>query len=373
MVRLVIPEDDLYARLELTADATPEAIELAWRALLRRHHPDVAGDHAAALDAAKRINVAHDWLSDPALRARYDEERLARRRRASLGVRPRSAARRGTEAPWRPVSTREDAGARARARARVLDADPAQRVTRFLERVARLSVDELDRLSVAEPPPIAFVATIRRFLPPAVDAELGTVEARLAAAVAPERWVDLPIREALRGVAAEIVLGRALDELLAEPFRGRARERLVRAWEAALDQPRYGPNGEDVLALRERAARLDRAALARLLRAATGIDAAERPWPSGLDPADDEGLRVSAALAERDVVASTPLDGLGPAQATRARRLLGRTAHVTALRHAFPAATLRALLAPWHAAIDARPARDGVRGPAAPGVRRATG
>ena len=61
-----IPSDDLYARLELPTDARPEAIEIAWRALLRRHHPDVAGPQG--LELAKRINVAHDWLSDPDLR-----------------------------------------------------------------------------------------------------------------------------------------------------------------------------------------------------------------------------------------------------------------------------------------------------------------
>jgi len=60
----VLPDDDLYATLQLTPDASPEAIDLAWRALLKRHHPDVAGEGAAALDRAKRINVAHDWLSD---------------------------------------------------------------------------------------------------------------------------------------------------------------------------------------------------------------------------------------------------------------------------------------------------------------------
>src|SRR5258705_8084539 len=76
--RPMIPPDDLYARLELPIDASFEAIEIAWRALLKRHHPDVAG--AAADDVAKRINVAHDWLSDPDLRGRYDRERHPRRR-----------------------------------------------------------------------------------------------------------------------------------------------------------------------------------------------------------------------------------------------------------------------------------------------------
>ena len=76
MPRPLVPDEDLYARLEVAVDASPEAIELAWRALLKRHHPDIAGEDAASLERAKRINVAHDWLSDPSLRARYDREHL---------------------------------------------------------------------------------------------------------------------------------------------------------------------------------------------------------------------------------------------------------------------------------------------------------
>ena len=68
-----IPVDDLYARLELPTDAAAEAVEIAWRALLKRHHPDVAGD--GSLQTAKLINIAHDWLSDPLLRQRYDPAR----------------------------------------------------------------------------------------------------------------------------------------------------------------------------------------------------------------------------------------------------------------------------------------------------------
>ena len=41
--RPALPADDLYARLEISVDASPEAIEVAWRSLLRLHHPDVAG------------------------------------------------------------------------------------------------------------------------------------------------------------------------------------------------------------------------------------------------------------------------------------------------------------------------------------------
>src|SRR5215210_3490703 len=81
--RPMLPVDDLYARLELPVDASFEAIEIAWRALLKRHHPDIAGPAADSL--AKRINVAHDWLSDPDLRARYDRERHPRAARSIVG------------------------------------------------------------------------------------------------------------------------------------------------------------------------------------------------------------------------------------------------------------------------------------------------
>src|SRR3954464_8845386 len=84
--RPMLPADDLYARLEVPADASYEASEVAWRALLKRHHPDVAGGSADADDRAKRINVAHDWLSDPDLRARYDRERPGAREIARGGA-----------------------------------------------------------------------------------------------------------------------------------------------------------------------------------------------------------------------------------------------------------------------------------------------
>src|SRR6476619_7132967 len=97
--RPMLPADDRYARLELPADASFEAIEVAWRALLKQHHPDVAGGGADADERAKRINVAHDWLSDPDLRARYDRERYVRsgsRRdgHASTWAPPRDGSRR---------------------------------------------------------------------------------------------------------------------------------------------------------------------------------------------------------------------------------------------------------------------------------------
>ncbi len=368
-----LPEDDLYARLEVTVDASPEAIELAWRALLKRHHPDVSGEGEAALDRAKRINVAHDWLGDPDLRARYDAERLG------LGMAPGPRVRRSgyrprvARAPWahQPGSrATARAGARRPSRPDLVRGDPAQRLARFLERVARLTPDELDRLAAAEPPPIAFLATVRRFLTPDAMDAFSAVETDVARRVPTGRWADTGLREGLLGVAAELVLTPFLDDMLAEPFRSRARERLLRAWDASLDQPRYGPNGDGVAAVRDRAAVLTRDELAAFLRASQGIAGEERPWPASLDRDEDEALRISALLAARDVAAAVPVEGLAPAVATRSRRLAARIGHVSALQHAFAPATYAALVAPWMAATGG-PGREPGREPGRhPGIRR---
>jgi hypothetical protein len=365
----LVPEDDLYGRLEVAVDASPEAIELAWRALLKQHHPDVAGDDDAALERAKRINVAHDWLSDAGLRARYDRERLG------LGAIPPGRARTGVRhgrppRAWPPQPAPRPAAARARRSTRpdLVRGEPAQRLERFLDRVTRLSDDELDRLAAAEPPPIAFLATIRRFVTPEARAAFEAAEVAVAARVPRERWAEVGLREGLLGVAAELVLSPFLDDTLAEPFRGRARDRLLRAWEASIDQPRYGPNGAEVAAVRNRVATMTANEAAALVRASVGVPGDDRPWPPALDRDEDEALRISALLAARDVAAGLRPDGLAPATAARARRLLARVGHVTALRHAFPAATFAALTTPFvtatHAAAAGHPA-DG------PGVRRA--
>jgi curved DNA-binding protein CbpA len=353
----IVPDDDLYARLELTPDASPEAIELAWRALLKRHHPDIAGDDRAVLELAKRINIAHDWLSDRDLRTQYDRERLEP---AGGGVRGGS---------WSPRGGTSVRRSRPRPRPRQTDlhrGDLAHRLAWFLDRVTRLTPDELDRMEAAEPPPIAFHATIRRFVPPEAGEAYAAVETALAARVAPDRWATPPIRDALLGVAAELAFGASLDELLGEPFRSRTRERLLRAWEASVGQPRHGPHGADVRALLDRIATLTPDEVHRFVRASAGIPGGARPWPVALDPEDDEALRISATLAARDAAGCLPADGLTPAAAARAHRLLGRLGHVVSLRHAFPAREYEALLAPWHAAVGAAPASR-----AAPRVRRA--
>jgi curved DNA-binding protein CbpA len=65
-----LPAFDLYAELGLGRAADSHAIEVAWRTAMRRHHPDIAG--GGATPRAVRLNIAREWLLDPARRARYD-------------------------------------------------------------------------------------------------------------------------------------------------------------------------------------------------------------------------------------------------------------------------------------------------------------
>lgn len=330
--RPTLPSDDLYARLELPPDATPEAIEIAWRSLLRRHHPDVAGP--AGLERAKRINVAHDWLGDPQLRARYDRDR---------GLPGSGAGRRGswTSGPAGPPLHPP----RQRSR------PPVDPIVRFLDQVAALSTDALDRLALADPAPIAFGATIRRFVPDDRRAALEAIEAEIGRRLTAEATGRPRVRDALHAYAAELVLGPFLDDLLSEPFRARTRERLSRGWEASIGQPRYGPNSSAVRALIVRLGGLDPARVADLARHGRRDGLGDHPWPAGASPDDDEALRVSSALAGRDAAAAIPDRGVSRLVIGRARHAAERVAHLLVLRHAFSPATFEALIAPWRPAL----------------------
>jgi hypothetical protein len=332
--RTLLPDDDLYARLEVPVDASYETIEVAWRALLRRHHPDVAGDEGLAL--AKAINVAHDWLSSPELRARYDREH---------GIRTAATARATATAPAGPP----------RPAVRRRPVDPRAALDRFIERVGRLTADELDRLDCAEPAPIAFVATIERFLS---EADLAAVAAAEAAAIArlPVASRARPaVRDAVLGYASELVLGEFLDAHLDEPFRSRVRERLTRGWDAAIGQPRYGPAGQDVETLIRRVEALDPGELRRLAATGALAELGDAPWPPDATREDDEALRVSSELAGRDVAAVIGRDALDAAASSAARAAAARVAHLLVLRHAFPAAEWERLTRSWRPWLIPRP------------------
>ena len=76
---------DPYRVLDVSRDASIDAIKRRWRELAREHHPDrAAGAPAEAEQMTSRmarINAAYDLLRDPIRRARYDASPQARRAR----------------------------------------------------------------------------------------------------------------------------------------------------------------------------------------------------------------------------------------------------------------------------------------------------
>ncbi|HEY7132558.1 MAG TPA: hypothetical protein VH440_09920, partial [Candidatus Limnocylindrales bacterium] len=128
---------------------------------------------------------------------------------------------------------------------------------------------------------------------------------------------------------------------------------------AAVDQPRYGPNGAAVATAIDALRRLSADDLRRIA-AAVGAESGSRggpPWPPGLRPDENDALRVSSELARRDAAAALP----GPIQPA-VRRSVDRAVHAIVLRHAFPAMQFDQLVGPWREPLlVARAPRPGVR------------
>ena len=341
--RPTLPGDDLYARLGVPRDASAEAVDLAWRGLLRKHHPDIAGPDA--LELAKRINVAHDWLSDPELRRRYDREHAD-------GIRSGRPPR---------ATGRPDRSATARQPVR-RPPTTAELVSAVVERVGRLTRDELDRLSLAEPAPIAFLATLRRFVPPELDAVIERAEREAIANLPSAARRDLATRDAVVGQLADIVLGDILEALLGDPAGPRARERLTRGWEAAVGQPRYGPATAAVGDLLERLRTLTAEEVRALASTGTKERLGPSPWPRATSPDEDDALRVSSELAAADATAAVDtVEGIGERHVASARRAAARIAHLLVLRHAFPTREFDRHAAPWLGTLIPRLAPWGAR------------
>src|SRR5579872_3697735 len=67
-----MPTKDFYDVLGINRTASADDIKRAYRALARKHHPDVSEDKAEAEHRFKEINEAYEVLSDPQKRAQYD-------------------------------------------------------------------------------------------------------------------------------------------------------------------------------------------------------------------------------------------------------------------------------------------------------------
>lgn len=348
-----IPTDNLYERLGVRADAEPRAIERAWRALLKQHHPDVAG--VDSLEAAKQINVAHDWLADPVRRARYDEATRLRARaeggRVRAGVPPERRSR-AHAAPPRPRASRTaepdpDDG---------LDAAfgvAAAGIRAFLRQIARLTPDDLDRLSVSSPH--AAARSLRRFVPPELWARVEAIDRLLEERLPRRVLADPTALAAARSFGHALVLELFMALHFQEPDE--LIELMRRGWESSVGQPRYGPNGREVRTLIERFRRATREE-ATALTAAWGPGlAGEEPWPADAWQYDYAAIEVSAALARRDAADAPRLDwAADDTERSRLRAAFARSAHVVALRPIFSPREYARLRMPW--AALGQPERD---------------
>lgn len=63
---------DYYGLLGISADATAEQVEAAYKHKIREAHPDRHGGSASAEEEAKQLNMARSVLKDSSARRKYD-------------------------------------------------------------------------------------------------------------------------------------------------------------------------------------------------------------------------------------------------------------------------------------------------------------
>lgn len=83
---------DFYAALGVAPDASTEEIERAYRAVARRAHPDLDVDNPIATARMKQLNEIRETLTDPLLRAGYDDRLRLERQNRSGDAQPRNAS-----------------------------------------------------------------------------------------------------------------------------------------------------------------------------------------------------------------------------------------------------------------------------------------
>ena len=373
MAGALVPEDDLYARLEVAVDASPEAIELAWRALLKQHHPDVAGDDARR-PRARQADQRRPRLAERPVPARPLRPRAPGPRRdpapaargPASGTGGRRAPGRRSRRPARPP--RGPAGPRG---PDLVRGEPA-RAPRTVPRPRRAAVRRR-----ARPPRRRRAAADR--VPgdrPAVrhPRRRGRVRGGRGRSSRPASRASAGprsgLREGLLGVAAELVLSR-VPRRHARGAVPRPRARPAAAGVGGVDRPaalrperrrgarrpRAGPR-----LMTPRRGRRARPRLRRRARRRPAVAAGARPR-RGRGAPDLRAARGPRRGAALPVGRPGPGDrGARPAAAARA------SGHVTALRHAFTAAMFTELTAPFVAATRPSAAE---RPADAPGVRRA--
>ena len=65
---------DYYEILEISESASEEVIHMAYKALVKKYHPDSSGQEKNSESKMQEINEAYEILSDPERRKNYDEK-----------------------------------------------------------------------------------------------------------------------------------------------------------------------------------------------------------------------------------------------------------------------------------------------------------
>ena len=96
---------DYYKVLGVEPGADAKALKSVYRKLARQHHPDVNPGDKSAVEKFKEINEAHQVLSDPEQRKKYDEMRAQYQQWQQQGGRPQ-------DFNWQQGGTQPAGGAR---------------------------------------------------------------------------------------------------------------------------------------------------------------------------------------------------------------------------------------------------------------------
>lgn len=76
---------DYYEILEISESASEEVIHMAYKALVKKYHPDSSGQEKNSESKMQEINEAYEILSDPERRKNYDEKRVQEENEKSEG------------------------------------------------------------------------------------------------------------------------------------------------------------------------------------------------------------------------------------------------------------------------------------------------
>ncbi len=102
--------DELYDLLGVSKDASSDDIRNAYRALAKKHHPDLNPGDKAAEETFKKIQAANEILSDPEKRRKYDAGEIDAEGNETPRNFYREYASSGGEHPYRSSAGFEDIG-----------------------------------------------------------------------------------------------------------------------------------------------------------------------------------------------------------------------------------------------------------------------